>query len=149
MITTEQVKSLRDKTGISVMQCRKALEDTEGDEKKALELLAASGAAIAAKKSDRTLGSCAVAAYVHTTGKVGAIVSLRSETDFVSQSPEFKEIAHDIAMHVAAMGTVESAALLIEPFIKDPSRTIGDLINAATQKFGERIELGEVSRLGE
>lgn len=147
MITTEQVKSLRDKTGISVMQCRRALEESAGDESKALELLKAGGAAIAAKKSDRTLGSATVAAYVHNTGKIGAMVSLLSETDFVSGSPEFKEIARDIAMHVAASGTAEIPALLVEPFVKDPSKTVGDLITAAIQKFGERIELGAVSRL--
>lgn len=147
MITTEQVKSLRDKTGISVMQCRKALEEAIGDESKAIDLLKQGGAAIAAKKSGRTLGSATIASYVHNTGKIGVMVSLFSETDFVSGSPEFKEIARDIAMHVAASGTTDMPTLLLEPFVKDPSKTVGDLITAAIQKFGERIELGAVSRL--
>ena len=101
-ITTEQVKELRDKTGISVMQCKKALEEAGGDMEKALIILRKKGADIAAKKSDRALGAGTVAAYIHSTGTVGAMVELVSETDFVSKNEEFKALAYDIAMHVAA-----------------------------------------------
>lgn len=102
MVTTEQVKTLRGKTGVSVMQCKKALEEAGGNEEKALLLLKKKGAEIAAKKADRTLGTGSIAAYIHAGNKVGAMIELAAETDFVSGNPEFKQLAYDIAMHVAA-----------------------------------------------
>lgn len=102
MITTEQVKALRDSTGISVMQCKKALEEAGGDSEKALIILRKKGGDIAAKKSGRTLGAGVIAAYIHGTGSVGAMVELSCETDFVAKNEEFKTLARDIAMHVAA-----------------------------------------------
>lgn len=101
-ISMEQIKALRDKTGISVMQCKKALEEAAGDEEKAMILLRKKGAEIAAKKGDREFGAGAVSAYIHANGNVGAIVELVSETDFVSNNAEFKALAYDIAMHVSA-----------------------------------------------
>lgn len=98
----DQIKALRDKTGISIMQCRKALEEAAGDEEKAIVLLRKKGAEIAAKKGDRTLGAGVVAAYIHANGAIGAMVELASETDFVSNNPEFKALAYDIAMQVSA-----------------------------------------------
>jgi elongation factor Ts len=144
-ITTEQVKELRDKTGISIMQCRKALEEAGGDIEKALAILKKSGAEIAAKKADRKTGSGTVAAYIHSNGLIGAIVTLLSETDFVSKNEEFKKLAYDIAMQVAASDPADDKALLEQPFIKNPEVTIDDLIKGATQKFGENIK---VSRFG-
>lgn len=102
MITTDDIKKLRDRTGISVMQCKKALEEAKGDGEKALILLRKKGAAVAAKKSDRALGAGAVAAYVHGNGQIGAMAELSSETDFVSKNDEFRALAYDIAMQVAA-----------------------------------------------
>ncbi len=102
-ITTEQIKSLRDATGISVMQCKKALEEAGGDFEKALIILRKKGGDIAAKKADRVLGSGVVAAYIHGNGSVGAMVELSCETDFVAKNEEFKALAYDIAMHVAAL----------------------------------------------
>lgn len=101
-ISMEQIKALRDKTGISVMQCKKALEEAAGDEEKALILLRKKGAEIAAKKSDREFGAGVVQAYIHSNGTIGAMVELVSETDFVSNNSEFKTLAYDIAMHVSA-----------------------------------------------
>ncbi len=101
-ITIEQVKELREQTGISVMQCRKALEEASGDMEKAIMLLKKKGADVASKKSDRELGAGAVASYVHSTGTIGAMVMLMSETDFVSKNKEFMDLARDIAMHVSA-----------------------------------------------
>lgn len=101
-ITTEMIKSLRDKTNISVMQCKKALEEAGGDVEKALVLLRKKGAEIAAKKSDRELGAGCVAAYIHSNGQVGAMVELTSETDFVSNNVDFKTLAYDIAMQISA-----------------------------------------------
>lgn len=102
MITTEQIKELRDQTGVSVMQCKKALEEADGSLEKALVILRKKSSEIAAKKGDRSLGSGAVASYIHSTGTVGTLVLLSSETDFVSKNEEFRRLAYDIAMHVAA-----------------------------------------------
>lgn len=101
-ITMDQIKALRDKTGISVMQCKKALEEAQGDEEKALILLRKKGAEIAAKKGDREFGAGVVQAYIHSNGTIGAMVELVSETDFVSNNVEFKTLAYDIAMHISA-----------------------------------------------
>ncbi len=101
-ISTEQVKALRDQTGVSIMQCKKALEEAGGDIEKALILLKKKSGEIAAKKGDRTLGSGTVASYVHNTGSAGAMVVLSSETDFVSKNDEFRKLAYDIAMHIVA-----------------------------------------------
>lgn len=102
MITTEQVKALRDQTGISVMQCKKALEESGGDTEKALVILRKKSGELSAKKSDRTFKSGTVQAYIHANGSVGAIVELDCETDFVAGNEEFKTMARDIAMHVTA-----------------------------------------------
>lgn len=101
-VTTAEIKVLRDETGLSVMQCKKALEDAGGDKDKARILLQKKGSEIAAKKGDRTLGAGTVAAYIHASGTLGTMVELSCETDFVGKNPEFKAIAYDIAMHVAA-----------------------------------------------
>jgi elongation factor Ts len=101
-ITTEQVKSLRDQTGISVMQCKKALEEAGGDMDKARVILQKKSGELSAKKSDRTFGAGTVQAYIHANGSVGAIVELNCETDFVANNDEFKTLARDIAMHVTA-----------------------------------------------
>lgn len=183
-ITTADIKALRDETGLSIMQCKKALEDAGGDHEKARILLQKKGTEIAAKKGDRTLGAGVVASYIHASGAIGVLVELSCETDFVSKNPEFKAIAYDIAMHIAAanpkylkrddiqesdrtlvsetfkeevkdkpeamrekilQGKVDSyfadKVLLDQPFIKNPDRTIQDIINDVVQKFGERTEL--------
>ncbi|MEK7065855.1 MAG: elongation factor Ts [Patescibacteria group bacterium] len=102
MITIDTIKSLRDQTGVSVIQCKKALEETGGDMGKALMVLRKKSADIAAKKADRTLGAGTVAAYVHANKAVGALVELSCETDFVAKNEDFQKLAYDIAMHVAA-----------------------------------------------
>jgi len=102
-ITTEQIKELRDATGVSVMQCKKALEEVSGDIEKAKIILRKISKQTADKKASRTLGSGAVAAYVHSNGSVGAMVELLCETDFVANNDGFKAVARDIAMHVAAL----------------------------------------------
>lgn len=102
MITTEQIKDLRDQTGVSVMQCKKALEEAKGDIEKALVILRKKSGELAAKKTDRTFGAGTVQAYVHSTGNVASMVVLMCETDFVSGNDEFKALARDIAMHITA-----------------------------------------------
>ena len=102
MITTEQIKALREETGVSIMQCKKALEEAGGDRAKALVILRKKSNEIAEKKSDRTLLAGAVQSYVHSTGTLGALVLLLCETDFVAKNEEFKSLAYSIAMQVAA-----------------------------------------------
>lgn len=101
-ITTELIKQLRDKTGISIMQCKKALEETAGDMEKAIMLLQKKSADIASKKSERILKSGVISSYIHATGTVGTMVELLCETDFVANNEEFKKLARDIAMHITA-----------------------------------------------
>lgn len=102
MITTEQIKDLRDQTGVSVMQCKKALEEAGGNIEKALIILRKKSGELRAKKGDRKFGSGTIQAYVHSNGSVAAMVELNCETDFVANNDEFKALARDIAMHVAA-----------------------------------------------
>jgi len=103
MITTEHIKELRDLTGVSIMQCKKALEEAEGDMEKAKIILRKQSSAIASKKSDRVLGAGVASAYTHAGGAVVGAVVLLCETDFVSKNEEFAKLAYGIAMHVAAM----------------------------------------------
>lgn len=144
-ISAEAVKALRDATGVSVMECKKALEAAQGDTEKAMAILRERSAQLVLKKADRALGAGVVSAYVHTTGQVGALVELSCETDFVGKNEEFVALARDIAMHTAAMRPSNVEELLVQPFIKDPTQTIADLISGAVQKFGERVEIGSFS----
>ena len=146
MITLEQIKELREETGLSIMQCQKALEEAGGDKSRALEILKAKGAEIAGKKSERILGAGTVVSYIHSGDTVGVLLELLSETDFVAKNPDFKAVAKDIAMHAAAMNPLNTEELLSQPFIKDPSKSISDLINNTMQKFGERTEIGRFAR---
>lgn len=142
MASAEEIKALREETGLSVMECKKALEEAEGDKEKAISILKERGASVAEKKSGRNLGAGTIASYIHANGTTGSMVELLCETDFVGKNPEFKQIAYDVAMHVAAMKPENSEELLGQPFIKDTSKTIQDLVNGAVQKFGERTEIG-------
>ncbi len=105
-ISTDLVKELRNSTGLSIMQCKKALEEADGDMAKAIVLLQKKGAGISAKKADRTFGAGTVAAYIHTSGTIGSILELKCETDFVAKNEEFKSLAYSLAMHVAAANPV-------------------------------------------
>lgn len=103
VISTEQIKKLREKTGAGMMDCKRALEETDGDMNKAIEYLRKKGAATAAKRSDRETNQGVVEAYIHTGGRIGSMVELNCETDFVAKTPDFRQLAHDIAMQIAAM----------------------------------------------
>jgi elongation factor Ts len=143
-VSTEVVKALREETGISVMECKKALEEAGGNREKALAILKSRAGVAVGKKSDRALGAGAVASYVHSTNQVGALVLLSCETDFVAKNEEFQLLAREVAMQVTAMRPENIEALLQQPFIKDASKTINDLVSAAVQKFGERVEVAEI-----
>ncbi len=103
VISTEMVKQLRDKTGAGMMDCKRALQESGGDSEKAIEYLRKKGAATAAKRSDKETNQGVVEAYIHAGGRIGSMVELNCETDFVAKTPEFKQLAHDIAMQIAAM----------------------------------------------
>lgn len=145
-ITTELIKELRDSTGISIIQCRNALIEAEGDMKKALAILKKTSSEIALKKADRLLGSGYIHAYVHGEGKIGAMVELLCETDFVAKNEVFKILAKEIAMQIAATEPKDVQALLQEPFIKNPEIKVVSLVEEAVQKTGERIEIGRFAR---
>ncbi len=146
MITAEQIKKLRDQTGISMISCKNALEEAGGDVEKALALLAAKGVKVAEAKSERMTKAGIIEAYIHPNKQIGVILELRSETDFVAKNQEFQVLAHDICMHIAAISPQNVAELLIQPYIKNPDVTVADYIKGFIQKFGENIEIGNFTR---
>ena len=163
--TTQLIKELRARTSAGVMDCKKALEESKGDVDKAESLLTEKGIASAARKADRDTDQGLVDTYIHSGGRIGAMIEINCETDFVARTDDFSSLAHDIAMQVAAMSpeflSVEDASennpvtedkcLLSQPFIKDPSKTIQDLINETIGKLGENIRVRRFQRfsLGE
>jgi elongation factor Ts len=122
MVTAEQIKQLRDMTGISMMECKKALEESKGDVQGALAHLKKKGIEVASKKSDRTLGAGIIQSYVHSNGSIGALIELYCETDFVARNEEFKALAYDIAMHITATNPVYLSADKISDEIKKETR---------------------------
>lgn len=147
MITTEQIKNLRERTGVSVMVCKKALEESGGDEEKAILILRKEGAAIADKKSERALKAGIIEAYVHATRQVGVLVEVMCETDFVAKNEEFKSFAHNLAMHIAASNPADVPSLMQQIYIKNQSIAVGDYVKEMIQKFGENIEISKFVRL--
>jgi elongation factor Ts len=155
-ISATAVKELRQRTGVGVMDCRRALEAAGGDLNKATELLRERGMAIAEKKASRTASQGVIDCYIHAGGRIGVLVELNCETDFVARNEEFRALAHDIAMQVAATNPQylspddvpaeesdqkEELALLSQPFIKDASTNIQKLIIEKIAKFGENVKL--------
>jgi elongation factor Ts len=145
MADATAVKELREQTGLSFGVIGKALDAAGGDKAKALELLAAQAGDTAAKKAGRDAKDGAIGSYVHSTGKIGALVSLACETDFVARNDDFKTLARDLAMHASAMRPADEAEMLAQPFVKDPSLTVQDVIHQAIAKLGENIRLAGVS----
>tara|TARA_Y100000310_G_scaffold342466_1_gene445877 strand:- start:6284 stop:6742 length:459 start_codon:yes stop_codon:yes gene_type:complete len=146
MVSPEQVKALRERTGISIMQCKKALEEGNGDIDEALTYLKEQGIAVAQKKQNRDLSAGVVGSYVHGTGDIGAMVELLCETDFVAKNEEFKQLARDIAMHLSASPAGDKDELLSSEYIKNTDQTIADLLQGAIQKFGEKTDIGKFER---
>lgn len=133
-------------TGVSVAECKRALEEARGDIKKALEILKRRGVEIAAKKATRAVGAGVVETYIHHTGVQGGTVVLACETDFVARDPEFKQLAHDLTAQVTATDPADVEELLTQPWIRDETRTINDLIREKIAKFGENIKIKEFKR---
>lgn len=147
----DTIKELREETGLSFAQIKKALDEASGDKDKAREILSRYSLAQAEKKADREVAAGAVSAYVHSNGTTGVLLELACETDFVAKNEEFVALAKDLAMHVCAMSpeTVEGegeTALLKQSFIKDPELTVEGRIQAAIQKFGENIKVSRFTR---
>lgn len=146
MITAEQIKNLRQKTGISVIECKNALEETGGNEEEAIKVLEKKGQERAIKKAQRETKQGLVEAYIHNNGKVGVLLKLHCETDFVARNEEFKNLAHDLAMHIAAMDPENMDDLMSQPFIKDAGKTIQDVVTDAISKIGENIKIDKFVR---
>lgn len=191
MSTLEQIKKIRERTGAGVVDVKKALDEAEGDEIKALELLKKRGQDKALKKSDRVAKEGVIGSYIHTNGKIGVMVKIFCETDFVARNEDFLGFAKDIAMHIAAsdpkyldprevssdliekekvmwqeqlategkpekiVDTIligkekkyrEEVALLTQPFVKDPSKTVGEVMTEFIARIGENIQIGSFER---
>ena len=192
-ITASQVKELRDRTGAGMMECKSALKETGGDVDKAVDVLRKRGLAAAAKKAGRTAAEGAVGSYIHAGGKIGVLVEVNCETDFVAKTEDFQQLVRDIAMHVAAsnprfvaredvdasmmehereiyreqalasgrpenvvekivdgkMGRFYAEHCLLEqPFVKDPDKTVSQMIQSAVARMGENIMVRRFTRFG-
>jgi len=160
--TVGAVKEVRLQTGAGMLDCKKALEQCNGDVKSAIEALREKGFAMASKRAERAVGEGVVASYLHHNNRVGALVELNCETDFVARNDDFRQLAYDIAMHVVASSPVcltedempadcdmaaAEACLLLQPFVKDPSKTIGDLITEVIARTGENVKVGRFTRI--
>jgi elongation factor Ts len=160
-VSIEAVKELRNRTNVGIADCNKALLEVGGDMEKAIEFLKQRGAAIAEKKKDAAVTEGVIEAYVHHTKRIGALVELNCETDFVARTAGFKELAHDLAMQIAATSpqflTSEEmppeaeidpqvACLLSQPFIKEPTKTVQEVIAETIAKVGENIKVRRFAR---
>jgi len=150
-IDPKEVQRLRTETNAGVMDCKRALEDAQGDYEKAKGLLTERGLDSVAKKSGREAKEGIVASYVHAGGRVGAIVEIASETDFVARSDEFQKLAQEVAMQVAAMSPADVDELLTQVYIRDGSKTIKDLVTTLAASVGENVSVRRFQRfaLGE
>jgi len=160
-ISITLVKKLRDRTGVSIIECKKALTETKGDLEKAIQILRQQGLALAERKANRIATDGAIEAYVHPGGRVGAMIEVNCETDFVARTDEFRKLIHDLALQVAAMAPKfvssievppnsniepQEVCLLLQPFIKDNSKTVQDIINEVIAKVGENIKVRRFAR---
>lgn len=191
MISAQQIKELRERTGAGISDVKKALFEHGGDSDKAFAALERKLGADAIKRAGHTTEAGLVETYIHSNGRIGAMVEILCETDFVARTPQFKELAHDIAMHIAAMrplyfsldtipqevwnaekerieeetkkmdkphtvleqiidGKIKShfgaLSLLTQPFVKDQDKTVGDIVNEASGRFGENVKVGRFAR---
>lgn len=146
MVSLDLIKKLREETSVSISECKKALQEAMGDFEKAKEILRKLGKTLAGKKAEREAGEGIIASYIHPNKKIGVILELRCETDFVARSSEFQNLAHELCMQVAAMNPEEKESLTSQPWIKDEKKTIGDLINEIIAKLGENIYVKRFSR---
>ena len=157
-VSVESIKELREQTGAGIMDCKRALQETKGNMAEAEQYLISKGIASAAKKASRVTNEGLIESYIHSGGRIGALVELNCETDFVARTDDFKTLAHDIAMQVAAMNPQyinsddvpdekddteinEDDFLVNQACIKDPSKTVENMISDAVGKMGENIRI--------
>lgn len=145
-ITVDQIKKLRDATQAPVMECKRALEEAGGDPKKAAKLLEKWGVDWAMKKSGRETSQGQVFSYIHAGGKIGAMVEILCETDFVARNSQFQKLGHEMAMQVASMKPKTVDKLLSQEYIRDPKLKIKDLVSQAVAKLGENIVIKRLVR---
>ncbi len=161
-VDVQLVRTLRDQTGAGIMDCKEALETTGGDMEKAVQALREKGVASAVKRVGRETNEGVIETYLHTGGRVGAMVELGCETDFVARTEEFQKLAHDIAMQVAAMGPIyvdqdeiedgdtrppAATSLMQQPFIKNNSTSVGEMVKDLAAKVGENVRVVRFNRL--
>ncbi|MEZ4479681.1 MAG: translation elongation factor Ts [Dehalococcoidia bacterium] len=161
-VTTALIKELREATGAGVMDAKRALDETAGDLKKAAAIIREKGIAAAAKRSERETSQGVVESYIHGGGRIGVVVELNCETDFVANTADFRQLAKDVAMQIAAMNpkyvSVEErtaddegspdaeVALMAQPFIREPGKTIGDLVKDVVARTGENVRVRRFAR---
>lgn len=160
-LSTEAIKGVRERTGIGILDCKNALLEAGGDVEKAVEALKRRGVTIAEKKGERVASEGVIEAYIHHTGRIGVLVELNCETDFVARTDEFRQLAYNLAMQVAATSprfiaveempadaalNPQEVCLLLQPFIKEPSRTVGEIIADTIAKVGENIKIRRFAR---
>lgn len=138
MISIDKIKRLREETGVSISECKNALEETGGDPGRAKELLKKWGKELAQKKKTREAGQGIIDCYIHPNKKVGALLELNCETDFVAKSEDFHNLAHEICLQIAGFSD-ENIPLLEQPWVKDESKSIKELIEESISKIGENI----------
>ena len=165
-VTVETIKALRQRTGAGVMDCKRALEQAGGDVGEAEEVLRQQGIAAAARKASRATNEGIIESYIHSGSRIGALVEVNCETDFVARTPDFRELAHNLAMQVAAMAplyvdssdapadegvSLQEVCLTQQPFIRDPAKTVQDLVNETVGRLGENVRIRRFARfsLGE
>ena len=165
MVTTDMIKELREKTGAGIMDCKRALQETDGDLQGAADILYQQGYQKAEKKADREAREGLVEVYIHTGGRIGALVEVNCESDFVANTDDFKSLAHDIAMQVAATDPLyictedmpqgedsddeldpAEVCLLSQPFIKDPQKSMQDILTETIAKVRENIKVRRFAR---
>ncbi len=146
MAKIDDLKKIRNMTGVSVDAIRKALEEADGEIERALVLLKNRGETMAAKKASRQTGEGIVSCYIHANNKVGVMVKVLCETDFVARTEQFKKLGHELAMHIAAMEPATVEDLFSQAYIRDQDITIDALVKDHIAKLGENIRIGEFCR---
>lgn len=144
-MTADDIKKLREITSAGVMECKKAIEEASGDLEKAVSIIHERGLVKAEKKSERSTGAGVLWSYIHNE-RVGVLLELRCETDFVARNPLFKELARDLSMQIAAINPKDSDELLAQNYVKDESLTVENLIKSVIAKLGENIKVERFCR---
>jgi len=146
-VTSKEIKKLREATGAGIMEVKKALEETKGSEKQAKQILKKKGLEKVKKRADKATAEGQVCAYVHAGGRVGALVMVKCETDFVAKSEEFQNLCKELAMQVASMEPKDVKELLKQDYIRDPKKKVGDLVKETAAKVKENVVVEKIVRL--